>query len=222
MAPTKLTVRQEDMLTFITNFISQNSYPPTIREIGKACHITSTSVVDYNLNKLEDEGYISRMLRVSRGIQLGKNQASALVQIPLVGRIFASEPVSFPEASVSYAPDETINLTQDLVGDGKEMFALEVRGDSMIDAMINEGDYVIMKQQARVNNGDLAAIWLIDSEETTLKYFYLENDKVRLQPANPTMDAIYVDPSTVRIQGKVMLIFRQISARKTVSVIPDN
>ena len=102
------------------------------------------------------------------------------------------------------------------------MFALEVRGDSMIDAMINEGDYVIMKQQARVNNGDLAAIWLIDSEETTLKYFYLENDKVRLQPANPTMDAIYVDPSTVRIQGKVMLIFRQISARKTVSVIPDN
>ena len=135
-----------------------------------------------------------------------------------MGRIFASEPVHFPEAAVSYAPDETINLTQDLVGDEKEIFALEVRGDSMIDAMINDGDYVIMKQQVQVNNGDLAAIWLINSEETTLKYFYLENDMVRLQPANPTMDAIYLDPSTVRIQGKVILVFRQISSQKTTPI----
>ena len=218
MAKSKLSARQENMLDFITNFISQHSYPPTIREIGKACQITSTSVVNYNLNKLENEGYINRMMRVSRGIQLDKNQASRLVQIPLVGRIFASEPVHFPEAAVSYAPDETINLTQDMVGDEKEIFALEVRGDSMIDAMINDGDYVIMKQQVQVNNGDLAAIWLINSEETTLKYFYLENDMVRLQPANPTMDAIYLDPSTVRIQGKVILVFRQISSQKTTPI----
>ncbi|MBS60066.1 MAG: hypothetical protein CL606_01960 [Anaerolineaceae bacterium] len=88
----------------------------------------------------------------------------------------------------------------------------------MIDAMINDGDYVIMKQQVQVNNGDLAAIWLINSEETTLKYFYLENDMVRLQPANPTMDAIYLDPSTVRIQGKVILVFRQISSQKTTPI----
>ena len=218
MAQSKLSSRQVGMLTFITNFISQNSYPPTMREIGKACQITSTSVVSYNLNKLEDEGYISKMMRVSRGIQLGKRNTRTLVQIPLAGRIFASEPVPFPEASVSYAPDEIINLTQDLVGDGKGLFALEVRGDSMIDAMINDGDFVIMKQQVQVNNGDLAAIWLIDTEETTLKYFYLEDDKVRLQPANPTMDAIYAHPSTVRVQGKVMLILRQISAQTRTSI----
>ena len=222
MAQSKLSSRQEDMLIFITNFISQNSYPPTIREIGKACQITSTSVVNYNLNKLQDEGYISRMMRVSRGIQLGKRNTRTLVQIPLAGRIFASEPVLFPEASVSYAPDEIINLTQDLVGDGKGLFALEVRGDSMIDAMINDGDFVIMKQQVQVNNGDLAAIWLIDTEETTLKYFYLEDDKVRLQPANPTMDAIYAHPSTVRVQGKVMLILRQISAQSRTSIKIDD
>ena len=222
MAQSKLSSRQEDMLTFITNFISQNSYPPTIREIGKACQITSTSVVNYNLNKLQDEGYISRMMRVSRGIQLGKRNTRTLVQIPLAGRIFASEPVLFPEASVSYAPDEIINLTQDLVGDGKGLFALEVRGDSMIDAMINDGDVVIMKQQVQVNNGDLAAIWLIDTEETTLKYFYLEDDKVRLQPANPTMHAIYAHPSTVRVQGKVMLVLRQISAQTRTSIKIDD
>tara|TARA_B100000945_G_scaffold321133_1_gene334042 strand:+ start:982 stop:1650 length:669 start_codon:yes stop_codon:yes gene_type:complete len=222
MLQKKLTLRQTKILEFIDNFIRQNSYPPTIREIGRACKISSTSVVNYNLNKLEEGQYISRSMRVSRGIQLGKNAtANNIVPIPLIGRIFASEPVAYPQASTSYAPDETINLTQDIIGNPDGLFALEVRGDSMIDAMINNGDYVIIKQQSSVNNGDLAAIWLVDNEETTLKYFYKEKSTVRLQPANPTMDAIYVDPLNVRIQGKVILILRTTDSTRSLSIKED-
>ena len=152
---------------------------------------------------------IKRNQRVSRGIQLTDATPRNLVPIPLVGRIFASEPVSVPDAPSSFAPDEAINLTRDLVGNGTDLFALEVRGDSMIDAMIGDGDVVVMKRQIRARNGDLVAVWLNDSEETTLKHFYLENGRVRLQPANPTMQPIYANPANVRVQGKVVLVLRR-------------
>src|SRR3990172_5670910 len=94
---------------------------------------------------------------------------------------------------------------------GAELFALEVQGDSMIDAMVNDGDIVIMKSSHEARNGELVAIWLRDRDETTLKYFYLENGRVRLQPANPTMDPIYIDdPSVVEIRGKVVMVIRQV------------
>ncbi len=209
MARGKLSERQQRMITFVRDFLRENDYPPTIREIGHACQISSTSVVNYNLNKLKDYGLINRNLRVSRGIQLTNATPRNLVPIPLVGRIFASEPVPVPDAPSSFAPDETINLTRDLVGDGSELFALEVRGDSMIDAMIGDGDVVVMKRQIKARNGDLVAVWLNDSEETTLKHFYLEDGRVRLQPANPNMQAIYANPENVRVQGKVVLVLRQ-------------
>ena len=215
MAKDKLSDRQQKMLKFIQRFGQDNSYPPTIREIGEACFISSTSVVNYNLNKLEKAGYIMRDGRVSRGIRLAEeySQANVLtanqISIPLVGRIFASEPVPVPDATSQFAPDEAITLTRDLVGDTEDLFALEVRGDSMIDAMINDGDIVVMKRQEQADNGDLVAVWLLDNEETTLKHFYLENDRVRLQPANPTMDPIYADPTNVQVQGKVVLVLRQ-------------
>ena len=210
MAKGTLSPRQQQMLTFIRDFLRENDYPPTIREIGLGCQISSTSVVNYNLKKLEDEGLINRNPRVSRGIQLTDATPRNLVPIPLVGRIFASQPVPIPDAPSSFAPDETINLTRDMVGDGSDLFALEVRGDSMIDAMIGDGDVVVMKRQIQARNGDLVAVWLNDSEETTLKYFYLEKRRVRLQPANPTMQPIYANPANVRVQGKVILVLRQI------------
>ena len=212
MTKGKLSTRQQRMLTFIRDFIRDNDYPPTIREIGRACQISSTSVVNYNLNKLQDCGLINRNLRVSRGIQLTDTAPRNLVSIPLVGRIFASEPVPVPDAPSSFAPDEAINLTRDLVGDGADLFALEVRGDSMIDAMIREGDIVVMKHQIQARNGDLVAVWLNDTEETTLKHFYLEKGRVRLQPANPTMQPVYANPANVRVQGKVVLVLRKIDA----------
>ena len=212
MAKGKLSTRQQRMLTFIRDFLRENDYPPTIREIGRACLISSTSVVNYNLNKLEECGLINRNLRVSRGIQLTEAAPRNLVPIPLVGRIFASEPVPVPDAPASFAPDEAINLTRDLVGDGADLFALEVRGDSMIDAMIGDGDVVVMKRQIEARNGDLVAVWLNDSEETTLKHFYLEDGRVRLQPANPTMQPIYANPANVRVQGKVVLVLRHMEA----------
>ena len=212
MVKGKMSKRQQQMITFIRDFLGDNNYPPTIREIGRACQISSTSVVNYNLNKLEDYGLIHRNLRVSRGIQISDTQHSPnLVPIPLVGRIFASKPVPVPDAPSSFAPDEYISLARDLVGDSADLFALEVSGDSMIDAMIGDGDVVVMKRQIEARNGDLAAIWLNDREETTLKHFFLEKGRVRLHPANPTMHPIYEKPENVQVQGKVVLVVRQIN-----------
>ena len=214
MPKAKISDRQKQIVEFIRDFLNEYSYPPTIREIGTACHISSTSVVNHNLNKLEKTGHIVRNSRVARGIQLLGGLESVvlergLVSVPLVGRIFASQPVPMPDAASAFGPEEVISLTRDLVGDVSDLFALEVRGDSMIDAMIGDGDVVVMKRQIKARNGDLVAVWLDDSEETTLKHFYLEDERVRLQPANPTMQPIYANPANVRVQGKVVLVLRQ-------------
>lgn len=215
MTKGKLSERQRDILNFIRDFAQENGYPPTIRQIGQAVGITSTSVVNYNLNKLEKEGYLARDLKVSRGLRLADaaeavgSAIGSVVRIPLVGRIFASEPVPVPNASASFAPDEAIEITRALVKDPEDLFALQVRGDSMIDAMVNDGDIVVMKRQEQARNGEMVAVWLADREETTLKHFYLENGRVRLQPANPTMGPIFADPKNVQVQGKVVLVVRQ-------------
>lgn len=216
MAKGKLSERQRNILDFIRDFQRQSGYPPTIRQIGEKVGISSTSVVNYNLNKLEKNGYLARDLKVSRGLRLVADAAEGVmnavvnvVRIPLVGRIFASEPVPVPGADTAFAPDEAIEITRGLVKDPENLFALQVRGDSMIDAMVNDGDIVVMRRQEQARNGEMVAVWLNDREETTLKHFYLENGKVRLQPANPTMGPIYVDPKNVKVQGKVVLVLRQ-------------
>jgi len=218
MADKPLSERQKAMLTYIEDFITSNGYPPTIREIGEACNIPSTSVVNYNLNRLEREGYITREGKVSRGIRLvtslagGALDQNVVIRVPLLGRIMAGEPMPVPDNdSGVFGADETIELTRDIVKGDAELFALEVKGDSMIDAMISDGDIVIMKPQPTVNNGEMAAVWLEDREETTLKRFFLEGKKVRLQPENSTMEPIFVDPSTVTIQGRVIAVVRQVN-----------
>ncbi|NLE31353.1 repressor LexA, partial [Candidatus Dojkabacteria bacterium] len=167
---------------------------------------------------------------VSRGINLIKDSAGELianfksgmnslmeqlVSIPLVGNIIAGEPMPVPASDFSYYDAESgIDIARSLLPQGdnlSELYALKVQGDSMIDAMVNDGDIVVMKRTNQARNGEMVAIWLNDRDETTLKYFYLESGRIRLQPANPSMQPIYInDPGIVEVQGKVVLVIRQL------------
>lgn len=220
----KLSERQRNILRYMDQYMDDNGFPPTIRQIGEATGINSTSVVNYNLNKLVQAGYLSRSSHVARGLRLvgdipgdGKKKNSRMaihaalagVQVPLYGNIYASEPVPVPE---DIYPDDNVEVTESLLSgvDPSEAYALRVKGDSMIDAMIREGDIVILRSQQTANNGDMVAVWLEDRSETTLKYFFNEGSRIRLQPAHPHMQPIYVDPATCRIRGKVLSIIRQV------------
>ena len=208
-----LSERQSKILSFLNNFTLDNGYPPTIREIGKAVGITSTSVVNYNLDALQRAGYIYRDRTVSRGIRLADDPregagSTEVISIPLMGRIAAGEPL---RVFTDVDPEDTIELTRDLVPAEKNMFALKVQGDSMIDALINDGDIVVMRQAETANNGDMVAAWLADEEETTLKRFYNEGSRIRLQPENKTMEPIYANPDNVQIMGRVVTVIRQLA-----------
>ena len=211
-----LSERQQRIYEFITKFTGEKGRPPTIREIGAKVGITSTSVVNYNLNILVREGLIQREKEVSRGLRVvGASTKSMLagagfIQIPLLGKIAAGHPISVPEAGLAPYDGETLSLTRDLVPDQEGLFALEVKGTSMIDALINDGDIVVMKKQETAQNGDMVAVWLKEEKETTLKRLYRERNRIRLQPMNPTMKAFYADPRNVEVQGKVVLVVRKL------------
>lgn len=226
-----LSERQIKILEVLDRFQVKNGYPPSIREICEQTAISSTSVVNYYLDRLEEMGYIERDGRVSRGIRLVKPLAEAvpassrvgstvrqafdsLIKIPVAGRIFASEPVPVPSSSFNYMDAESfVEVAQSMLPSRERtdnLFALEVRGDSMIDAMVNDGDVVVMKPAEDARNGEMVAVWLTDQDETTLKYFFREKDRIRLQPANPTMKPIYKDPAVVQVQGKVVMVIRSI------------
>lgn len=220
----KLSKRQKNILTFMDSYVVDHGYPPTIREIGVATDINSTSVVNYNLNKLVDAGFLERSDRVSRGMRLvrplpGKEKkedkttvvlTDSFVNIPLRGQIVAGLPVQIFNDSDA---GDVIPVTPFMLGkvDTSDVYALRVKGDSMIDAMIADGDIIILKSQETVNtkNGDMVAVWLDDRNEVTLKYFYRDGDRVRLQPANPYLDPIYADPDHCQVQGKVLSVIRQ-------------
>ncbi len=230
-----LSDRHKRILEFLEDYQDQFGYPPSIREIGEKTGITSTSVVNYYLDQLEKNGWISRESHISRGIrqlkplpwytkstnraaQAMQNAAAAindLIRIPILGRIVAGEPVPVPSSDLAFFdPESGIDIARSLLPareKSSDLYALEVRGDSMIDAMVNDGDIVIMKPVNEAKNGEMVAVWLDDRDETTLKYFYLENGRVRLQPANPTMRPIIIDdPRIVRVQGKVVMVIRKI------------
>jgi repressor LexA len=229
-----LSKRHQKILKFLYQFQEDNGYSPSIREIGESISVQSTSLVDYYLKQLEEMGYISREQHISRSICLLKpletpaspidklaegirNAGAAvdeLLSIPIMGRIVASEPLPMPTSDVGYFDSESsIEIARSLLPVREktdELFALEVHGDSMIDAMVNDGDIVIMKRAQQAQNGEMVAVWLDDKDETTLKYFYKEAKGVRLQPANPNMNPIFVEnPSALRIMGKVVMVIRQ-------------
>lgn len=209
-----LSARQQKILDYISHFLDENDYPPTIRDIQQNLGISSTSVVDYNLKVLEERDYIRRNRNISRGIELvGRipGRATNTVSIPVIGQIAAGSPIPVPEAFAIHDVMSTIDIGREIApNEGAGLFALKVKGHSMIDALINDGDIVVLRQQETCENGETVAVWLEEERETTLKRFYLEGTRVRLQPANVTMDPIYTDASNVQVQGKLVSVVRQI------------
>jgi repressor LexA len=236
-----LSERQRKILQFILSFVSENEFPPTIREIGEQVGISSTSVVNYNLAKLEELGLISRRKEVSRGLALnwerlneltpslatslaaptappmpaikhnGNNESflPAMMRIPVLGSIAAGQPIQV-EASAPETTDDWVELPDGVIKARGPLFALRVKGDSMIDASVLNGDVVVLRQQETANDGEMVAAWIEGDEETTLKYLYREGRNVRLQPANPAFQPIIRPANKVRINGRVVYIVRSL------------
>ena len=203
-----LNSTRENILKFIHGFIDERGYSPTVRDILKGCAISSTAVVQYHLDVLEKEGRIHRDPEIFRSIRLSEKKSS--VMIPILGTIAAGTPISVPNSdNWTNQAVETLELPQDMVGK-KPVFALKVKGQSMIDALIDDGDIVLMEVADSAENGEMVAVWLKDREEVTLKRFYAAKDKVILQPANQTMKPIEQRADNVEIQGKVIGVIRKL------------
>lgn len=211
----KLSLKQRSIIDYIGRFLAGKGYPPTIRDIVGGCGISSTSVVDYNLNILQRQGYIRRHREVSRGIELlsGPAASGRQVLVPLIGQIAAGQPIPVPEDDIwdVTAAADSLKVSEELLRGRKNVYALKVKGYSMIDALINDGDVVLMQVADVVDNGEMAAIWLKMEKEVTLKKFYAEAGRIRLQPANSQMKAIYTAPDNVRVQGRVIAVIRQLA-----------
>lgn len=201
----ELSDKQTRILAFIEEFIDENDYPPSIRDIQVNCSISSTSVVDYNLKGLERSGYIRRGREVSRAIEVVGTRRRRLTMVPILGTIAAGQPIPVPDASVDY--DEGIELTDEMLKGKRDVFGLRVKGNSMVDALVNDGDIVVMEQADSARDGDMVAAWIKSEGTTTLKKFYREGKRVRLQPMNATMAPIYVDAADVEVQGRVVCRF---------------
>lgn len=203
-----LTRRQEMVLEYITESIMNRGYPPTLREIGTHMGIRSTNGVNDHLRALERKGYLKRedmKSRALRPVQMETSSDDNVAEIPLVGRVAAGEPV-LAEQNI----EDTIAIDRYLIGHHPEVFALKVRGDSMIDAGIHHGDTVFVRKQLHAERNDIAVVMIGD--EATVKYFQPERDFVRLQPANPTYAPIIIrkeDFRPTQILGIVVGLFRR-------------
>ncbi len=210
-----LSARQKEILQYIKDFAAENTRPPTVREIQKALEISSTSVVDYNLNQLVEKGELRRNRNISRGIELTEPVAARddSISVPIVGSIAAGAPIEVPESlpnPQTWADTVDINPSvMDLRGEG--LFALRVKGHSMVDALIDDGDIVLMRSQRTAENGQTVAVWIESEKTTTLKRFYHEGSRIRLQPANVTMQPIYRSPDDVEVQGRLVGVIRQLA-----------
>ena len=210
--------RHQKILEFIQDYQRKYKHPPSIREIGENCGISSTSVVNYYLDQLEKNGYIERDRKISRGLRVtGANASVDTLRIPILGPIAAGLPLPELQPGINYLTDSeahAVDVARNLLPSkekGTELYALEVKGDSMIDAMINDGDIVVMKRADEARNGEMVAVWLPRDNEATLKYFFKEKDRYRLQPANPTMKPIYINKEEpLEIKGKVVMVIRKV------------
>lgn len=200
---------RERILSFIQSFMTDKGYSPSVSDIVEGCRLSSPNLVQYHLNVLEKQGVLRREPGVFRSIQLvqGNN-----IEVPLLGTIAAGTPIAVPESdNWNTEAEEMLALTREVVGDGRDLFALRVRGRSMIDACIMDGDIVVMEAVPAVKDGDMVAVWLKDEHEVTLKRIYREDDRVRLQPANRQVEPLYVDPENVEVQGRVVAVIRRLS-----------
>jgi len=208
-----LSTKQQHIVDFIQDFVDGHDYPPSIRQIQEACGISSTSVVDYNLRILEKQGLLRRDREISRGIEMlspGSRRAR-VVSVPILGAIAAGQPIPVPteETWTAYSED-TIELPLGMIDGKEDVFAVRVKGNSMIDALVNDGDLVIMEATASADDGDMVAAWLKREGEATLKRIYHEGSRVRLQPANQAMAPIYTEAGNVEVQGRVVTVIRSL------------
>lgn len=193
-----LTKRQKELLDFITQFIETHDYAPSYREIADGMHLGSIATVAAHIDNLKIKGYLTKDFREARSLQLTPRWDERVFEVPLMGLIAAGAPIE------AIRTNETIDIPKDMMG--KNVFALKVRGDSMIEEGIFDGDYIIIEQTATPNNGDIV-VALLDNENATLKRFYKEKDHVRLQPSNPKYGPIRV--KKVMIQGRVRGVIRK-------------
>ncbi len=201
-----LTSRQQEILEYITASITERGYPPTIREIGQKMGIRSTNGVNDHLKALERKGVLMRDDLKSRAMRpVGLEVTGDFIEIPVLGRCAAGEPILAVEEA-----EDTVKIDRVLLGGHREVFALRIVGESMIEDGIHDGDYVFVKKAPTAYQGEIV-IALIDNEATCKRYFR-EGDRIRFQPANSAMEPIYVDQSEFRetmIIGKVVGVFRK-------------
>ncbi len=211
----ELSAKQQRILEYVRDFIDEHDYPPSIRQIQEACNISSTSVVDYNLRILERLGYMRRDREVSRAIELlpPGGRRPRVVPVPIIGTIAAGQPIPVPSADTwgSFDQEETVEVSPEMLGNREQVYALRVKGNSMIDALVHDGDIVFLQATAVANDGEMVAAWLKREQEATLKKLFREGQRVRLQPANETMEPIYTEASNVEVQGRVIGAIRPIS-----------
>ena len=213
MSRKALSPKQKRILEFIRKFIDARGYPPTVRDIVNGCDISSTSVVAYNLARLETAGYIRHHPKISRGVEFltGKRSNKHIVSVPVIGEIAAGEPIPVPDSEAwNTIATEELEVTEDLTRGKQGVYALRVKGNSMIDALIKDGDIVLMEHMNSAENGDMVAVWLKSEKEVTLKRLFRETNRIRLEPANTQMQPIYTSPDNADIQGKVITVIRQL------------
>jgi repressor LexA len=204
----RTTNTRQVILDFIREYRLRHDYAPTLREIGEHCGIKSTSNVEFHLSRLEREGLIARERDKSRSISL-TGRPPGLVVVPVLGVIAAGHPIWVPSADMRGGEaDRVIEVSREITRDKTNIFALQVRGNSMVDALIADEDVVIIEGAADIRNGDVAACWLKNEEEVTLKKVYFEEGRVRLQPCNPYMMPVYHDAANVEFQGRVIAVIR--------------
>ncbi|OPY78029.1 MAG: LexA repressor [Syntrophorhabdus sp. PtaU1.Bin153] len=197
------------ILDFIKTFRRNNGYSPSVREVAQHCGVKSPSVVQYHLNHLEQAGLITKGKDRSRSLGIVGEKEDVASRVPLLGVIAAGQPIWVPSVDRWSAEAESMIEIPPAIGRGKrDLYALRVRGNSMVDAMIADGDIVIMEQAGSINNGDVVACWLKNEQEVTLKKIYFENEQVRLQPCNPYMLPMYHDRENISVQGRVVGVLR--------------
>jgi len=204
-----LTEKQIDILNFIQNYIEEYGYPPSIRDIQNNCDISSTSVVKYNLDRLQEKGLMNRDSEISRSISLTNTEKSQNIKVPVLGTITAGQPFPMVDDSRWDIDDlDTIELPENFSYIEDKIFALKVSGYSMVDALIGDGDTIILEKTDDAKNGEMVAAKINSENETTLKRIYREGEKTRLQPENPLMDAMYFPSKNISILGKVVAVWR--------------
>ncbi len=202
---------RQRILNFIGKFLDDRGYAPTVRDIARGCNISTPSVVQHHLNTLEREGYIRRDPEIFRSIQLVGRRREVISRVPLLGAIAAGKPIPVPTPDTwTTVPEETLQLTEEVTQGKKDVYALKVKGTSMIDALVDDGDIVLIQPTSQVEDGEMAVVWLKTAQEVTLKKVYHEAGRIRLQPANKEMKPMYYQPEDIEIQGKVIGVLRKL------------